>query len=233
VVPFAVGGLLAMVLVAIAVLPLTVSAFAYARVEARNRRAWTSVGRPPVRLGDGPYRGVEIVARRLARAPLLVRAAGLACFYWAWFCLVAWIGLGLAHHEQGLFQLPVLGGILIAVVTWRTGVGLLRRDPRAVRFGRHVAGWTAAHATVVLALALALGGVDWSGPAVAFMGLSLGQAALVVAATRQHALLFGADAYLEHEGRRLPAWLALALSRRKAQRRANLLTRASHTMPGA
>jgi hypothetical protein len=219
--------------VACGVLPLTVSAFAYAFVEARHRRAWTSLSLPALRVGGGPYRGGEVVAGRLARAPLLVRAAALGCFYGSWCCLVAWAVVGFAFLEQGELLLLVLAGVVIAAATWRTGVLLLRRDPRTLRFGRRVAVGAAAHAAVVLLLAVMLGGTDWSGPAAVFAGVSCGQAGLVLAATRRHALPFAADSRPPADRQRLPAWLAMILSKRQAQRRANLLTSASQTIPGA
>jgi hypothetical protein len=215
-------GALDLLFVACAVLPLTV----YARVERRSRRAWTTVGVPAPRLGRGPYRSTEGTAGRLARAPALVRVAGVACFYWAWLGLMGWMALAVAMRDRPAFELLALVGVGTAVLTWRTGGALLRRTPGAVRFGRRVAGWTAAHAALVLALALVLGGAEWGGPAALFLGVSFGQAALVVATVRRHADLYGLDPRAELDRQRLPAWLALALSRRR------LATRTRATLPG-
>jgi CHASE2 domain-containing sensor protein len=162
-----------------------------------------------------------------------VRAAGLGCFYWSWLCLVGWVGIGLQFSERGELVALAVAGALGAVATWRSGVHLLRRKRHAVRFGRRVAATAALHAAFVLVLAAALGDASWSGPAGAFAALSLALAWLVVAATRQHAPLFAAGRGQRPDARVLPAWLALVLSKRQAQRRANLLVSASQTMPGA
>jgi hypothetical protein len=226
-------GLLGVFVVGLVLLPLTASAFAYAVVEARYRRAWTVLALPAHRVGGGPYRGGEVLPGRLRRAPLLVRAAGLGCFYWSWFCLAGWIGIGLTFSERSPLVVLAVAGTLVAVATWRVGVHLLRRRRHAVRYGRRVAAGSALHAALVLALAAAFGDASWSGPAGAFAALSLALAWLIVAATRRHAPLFAATHARGPESRVLPAWLALVLSKRQAQRRANLLASASHTMPGA
>jgi hypothetical protein len=226
-------GLLGAFVIGLILLPLTASAIAYGVVEARYRRAWTALALPALRIGGGPYRGGELVQGRLRRAPLLVRAAGLGCFYWSWVCLAGWIGIGLKFSERGELVAVAVAGTLVAVATWRAGVHLLRRTPHAVRFGRRVAATVALHAALVLGLATALGDASWSGPAGAFAALSLALAWLVVAATRQHAALFAAGHGQRLDSRVLPAWLAHVLSKRHAQRRANLLVSASQTMPGA
>jgi hypothetical protein len=226
-------GLLGAFVAGLVLLPLTASAFADAVVETRYRRAWTTLALPALRTGGGPYRGGDVQPGRLRRAPLLVRAAGLGCFYWSWFCLAGWIGIGLTFSEHGALVALAVVGTVVAVATWRVGVHLLRRRRHAVRYGRRVAAGMALHAAIVLVLAAALGDVSWSGPAGAFAALSLALAWLIVAATRRYAPLF---AELQGQGRDprvLPAWLALVLSKRQAQRRANLLASASHTMPGA
>ncbi|HEY8041640.1 MAG TPA: hypothetical protein VIF15_17665 [Polyangiaceae bacterium] len=222
-------------LVACAVLPLTASAFAYAVVEKRHRRAWTGLSaRPPLRLGAGPYRHAELPPARFRRAPLLVRAAALGCFYWGWFGLLMWLALGFVMTDVWLLEIVVLGGIAAAASTCRLAVRLLRRDAGAFAFGRRVALWTAFHATAVSALAFAVGGVDWSGPAAVFTALTVLQSVLVVTALRRHALLFAQlDDAEAHAREALPTWLARMVWRRQAQRRANFFTRASHTIPGA
>jgi hypothetical protein len=226
-------GLMGAFVIGLILLPLTASAIAYGVVEARHRRAWIALTLPALRIGGGPYRGGELVPGRLHRAPLLVRAAGLGCFYWSWLCLVGWVGIGLQFSERGELVALAVAGALVAVATWRSGVHLLRRKRHAVRFGRRVAATAALHAAFVLVLAAALGDASWSGPAGAFAALSLALAWLVVAATRQHAPLFAAGRGQRPDARVLPAWLALVLSKRQAQRRANLLVSASQTMPGA
>lgn len=220
------------VIVACAMLPLSVSALAYAFVEKRHRRAWTSLPLPVLRLGAGPYRAGEIVGGHLARAPMLVRTAGMTCFYWSWFCLVTWAVAGFQVIDRTAGQVLVGTGVLVAVAIGWTGGRLLRRDAAAARLGPRVAMVAAVHGVLVLGLVVTLGGTEWSGLAAIFTGVALAQAALVVAATRRHAALFGAERH-GAERPRLPAWLALALSKRTAQRRANRLTSASHTMPGA
>jgi hypothetical protein len=226
--------LLGALLVACAVLPLTASAFAYAFVEKRHRRAWTSLGPPAVPLGGGPYRRSEMVTARFRGAPLLVRAAAFGCFYWGWFGVLTWMALGFFVADFWPLEIIVLGGVVMAVSTFRVAVRLLGRDGRAIALGRRVAFWTALHATAVSALAFAFGGVDWSGPAAVFTSLSLLQAALVVAALRRHALLFTRQDDADAQARAaLPAWLARMVWRRQAQRRANFFTSASHTSPGA
>jgi len=226
-------GLLGVFVIMLILLPLTASAIAYGVVETRYRRAWTALTLPAQRIGGGPYRGGEVVPGRLLQAPLLVRAAGLGCFYWSWLCLAGWVGIGLKFSDRGELVALAAAGVLVAVATWRTGVHLLRRRGHAVRFGRRVAATVALHAALVLLLAATLGDASWSGPAGAFAALSLALAWLVVAATRRHAPLFAAGPSRSADAGVLPAWLARALSRRQAQRRANLLVSASHTMPGA
>lgn len=215
-----------------AFLPLTVSVFAYAFVEARNRRAWTGVAQPTLRVGGGPYRTADIVPPRLLRAPLLVRAAALGCFYWSWCCVLGWVAVGIAVSDRLPIEPLVVLGVAIAACVGRAGVRLLRRDARVVSFARRVAVATAAHATFVVILGFVLGGCDWSAPAAVFGVVSLGQAALLALAVRDHAPLFARPSDDEPVGRPLPAWLARMLAR-QAQRRANFLVNASHTSPGA
>jgi hypothetical protein len=216
-----------------AFLPITVSVFAYAFVEARNRRAWTAIPQPTVRVGGGgPYRAADIVPSRLLRAPLLVRAAALGCFYWSWFCVLAWVTVGLAGSDWLPIEALVVVSVAVAVCVGRAGVRLLRRDPRAVGFGRRVGIVSAAHATLVVVLGFVVGGNDWSAPAVVFGVVTLGQAALLVVAVRDHAPLFAWPGDSDPAGRPLPRWLARMLARR-AQRRANFLASASETSPGA
>jgi hypothetical protein len=215
-----------------AFLPITVSVFAYAFVEARNRKAWTAIAPMTVHVGGGPYRAAEIVPSRLLRAPLLVRAAALGCFYWSWFCVLAWVTVGIAGADWLPIVPLVVVSVAVALGVGRAGVRLLRRDPRAVSFARRVAVVSAAHATLVVVLAFVVGGSDWSGVAVVFGVVTFGQAALLVAAVRDHAPLFAWPRDSDAAGRPLPSWLARMLARR-AQRRANLVVNASQTSPGA
>jgi hypothetical protein len=215
-----------------AFLPLTLSVFAYAFVEARHRRAWTGLAPPTVRVGGGPYRGAEIAPSRLLRAPLLVRAAALGCFYWSWFCMLAWVAIGIAASDRLLLEPLALLGVGVAAGVGRAGFRLLRRDPRAVVTGRRVAVTSVAHATFVVLLGFVLGGRDWSAPAIVFGVVSLAQATLLAVAVRDHAPLFARSSDGEDVGRPLPGWLARLLARR-AQRRANFLASASHTSAGA
>jgi len=212
--------------------PLTVSVFAYAVVEARHRRAWTGLTPAAVRVGGGPYRAVDVVPSRLLRAPLLVRAAALGCFYWSWFCLVAWVTVGIAVSDRLPIEPVVVLGVAIAVCVGRAGLRLLRRDPRAVAYGRRVAILTAAHATLLVILGFVVGGCDWSAPAAVFGVVSLGVATLLALAVRDHAPLFARPTDAGPAPRPLPTWLARMLARR-AQRRANFLVNASQTSPGA
>ena len=215
-----------------AFLPLTLSVFAYAFVEARHRRAWTGLAPPTVRVGRGPYRGAEIMTSRLLRAPFLVRAAALGCFYWSWFCVVAWVTVGVAASDRLPIEPLVVMGIVVAICVGRAGIGLLRRDAGVVAFGRRVAVLAAAHATLLVVLGFVVGGCDWSAPAAVFAVVSLGQAALLAVAVRDHASLFARAGDGDPVGRPLPTWLARMLAR-QAQRRANFLVNASHTSPGA
>ena len=215
-----------------AFLPLSVSVFAYSFVEARNRRAWTAIPRSTVRVGGGPYRAADIVPARLLRAPLLVRAAALGCFYWSWFCVLAWVTVGIAGADWLPIEPLVVLSVAVALGVGRAGVQLLRRDPRAATFARRIAVVSAAHATLVVALVFVVGGSDWSGAAVVFGVVTLGQAALLVAAVRDHAPLFAWRGDSDPTGRPLPRWLARMLARR-AQRRANFLDSASQTSAGA
>ena len=215
-----------------AFLPITVSVFAYAFVEARHRRAWIGLARPAVRVGNGPYRVAEIVPSRLLRAPLLVRAAALGCFYWSWFCLVTWAGVGvMASTPPPIAPLAVLGAV-VATCVGRAGIRILRRDSRAVAFGRRVALGAVVHASFVVILGFAVGGCDWSAPAAVFAVVSLGQATLLALALRHHAPLFAQSGSSRPPDRPLPTWLARVLAR-QAQRRANFLASASTTRAGA
>ena len=83
-----------------------------------------------------------------------------------------------------------------------------------------------------MVLAFVIGGSDWSGAAAVFGVVTLGQAALLVVAVRDHAPLFAWPRDSDPAGRPLPSWLARVLARR-AQRRANLVVNASQTSPGA
>jgi hypothetical protein len=224
--------ILLLVLIVVAFVPLTVSVFAYAYVEKRTRRAWSGMPLAAGRTGGGPYRDAEIPRSRLERAPLFVRAAAVGCFYWSWFCLLTWIALGI-FATQRLALLPVvLAGVTMAALVARTGGRLLRRDPRVVASGRRLALGVALHSTLVVVLATLLGGDDWSGPANVFALVSLGHAALLVKALREHANLFQVGHDDKPATPALPAWLARMLLRR-AQRRANFAVSASHTRAGA
>lgn len=215
-----------------AFLPITVSVFAYAFVEARNRKAWTAIAPMTVHVGGGPYRAVDIVPARLLRAPLLVRAAALGCFYWSWFCVLGWVTVGMAGSRWLPIVPLVVVGVAVAFCVGRAGVRLLRRAPRAVVYGRRVAVGSAAHACLVVVLGFVVGGNDWSAPAVVFGAVTLGVAALLAVAVRDHAPLFAWPRDSDAAGRPLPSWLARMLARR-AQRRANLVVNASQTSPGA
>jgi len=215
-----------------AFLPLTLSVFAYAFVEARHRRAWTGLAPPTVRVGRGPYRGAEIMTSRLLRAPFLVRAAALGCFYWSWFCMLAWATVGIAASERLWLEALAGVGVVVAVFVGRAGVRLLRRDAGIVAFGRRVAVVSVSHAWALVLLGVAVGGYDWSAPATVFGVVSLGQATLLVFALRQHGPLFAEPYEGDAVARPLPRWLSRLLARR-AQRRANFLVNASHTSPGA
>jgi len=230
-----VAAAVSLLLIAVALtafLPITVSVFAYAFVEVRHRRAWAGLASPAVRVGHGPYRAALVVPSRLLRAPLLVRAAALGCFYWSWFCVVAWVTVGVAASDRLPIEPLVVMGIVVAICVGRAGIGLLRRDAGVVAFGRRVAVVTAAHATLLVVLGFLVGGCDWSAPAAVFGVVSLGQAALLALAVRDHAPLFARPSDDEPVGHLLPAWLARMLAR-QAQRRANFLVNASHTSPGA
>ena len=220
------------VFVVVGFMPLTVSVFAYAFAEKRNRREWTGLARPAVRLGGGPYRGAEVVPARLVRAPFLVRAAALGCFYWSWFCLVAWLAVGVSGSTRLLVEPLVVLGVGVAVGLARTGSRLLRRDARVVTSGRRVAIGAVAHATLVVLLAFLVGGGDWSAPAAVFGLVTLALAALLAVALRDHAALFACPSSVTSGSGPLPSWLARILARR-AQRRANFLASASHTSAGA
>jgi hypothetical protein len=213
-------------------LPLTASVFAYAFVEARSRRRWTGVARPALALGGGPYRAAEMAPARLVRAPWLVRAAALGCFYWSWFCLMAWVGVGVLDSECLAVEPVVVLGVAVAMWLARTGVRLLRRDARVVASGRRVAVGAAVHATLVVVLGFVGGGGDWGAPAAVFGAVSLALATLVASALRAYAPLFALPGTDAAAARRRPAWLARLLARR-AQRRANFLASASHTRAGA
>ncbi|HEY3816571.1 MAG TPA: hypothetical protein VGL81_05345 [Polyangiaceae bacterium] len=209
---------LIIVVIVTAFLPVTLSVFAYAFVEARHRRAWAVLARPAVRLGDGPYRAADVAPSRLQRAPLLVRAAALGCFYWAWFCMLAWVLVGFSASDRLLFGPLAVVGVLVAASVGRAGARLLRRDARAVAFGRRVAVVSAVHATLLVFLGFAVGGADWSAPAAVLGVVSIGQAALLVRALGEHAPLFAppGDA-LAGQGP-LPAWLARMLARHSRNR---------------
>jgi hypothetical protein len=230
-----VAAAVSLLLVAVALtafLPITVSVFAYAFVEARHRRAWAGLASPTVRVGAGPYRVADVVPARLVRAPLLVRAAALACFYWSWFCMLAWVTVGLAASDRLPVESFVVLGVVVAVCVGRTGVRLLRRDPRAVATGRRVAIAAAAHATLVMLVGFLVGGGDWGAPAAVFGVVTLGVATLLAVALRDHAPLFVRLDDPDAAARPVPSWLARLLERR-AQRRANFLASASHTSAGA
>jgi hypothetical protein len=210
---------LLVVLALMAFLPLTLSVFAYAFVEARHRRAWATLPSPMLRLGGGPYRAADVPRPRLERAPLLVRAAALGCFYWSWLCMLAWITIGVAGSERLAIEPLVVVGFAVAVWVARVGVRLLRRDPRVVAFGRRVGAVSVAHATALVVLGFALGGSDWSGPAAVFGVVALAQATLVVLALRVHTPLFAQPHVDAHPGDPLPSWLARMLARRSRNRR--------------
>jgi len=212
-----VAAAVSILLIAIALtafLPVTVSVFAYAFVEARHRRAWTGLAPATVRVGVGPYRAVDIVPSRLLRAPLLVRAASLGCFYWSWFSILAWVTVGIAAADRLPIEPLVVLGVAVAVCVGRAGIRLLRRDPRAVASGRRVAIATAAHATLVVLLGFGLGGADWGALAAVFGVVSVGQAAFLALAVRDHAPLFAPSRDREPAVRALPSWLARMLARR-------------------
>ncbi len=215
-----------------AFLPVTLSVFAYAFVESRHRRAWTRLAPPAVHLGAGPYRAADVVTSRLQRAPLLVRAAAVGCFYWAWFSILGWVTVGVAASERLWLDALAGLGVVVAVYVARAGVRLLRRDPRAVGFGRRVAVVSVAHAWALVLLGVFVGGYEWSGPATVFGVVALGQATLLVLALRDHGPLFALPPDGDAAPRPLPTWLSRMLAR-QAQRRANFLASASHTSPGA
>ena len=175
------GGLL----MAVALLPLSVSTLAYALVETRHRGAWARTPRA-ARLGHGPYRTVEVVPLRLRRAPLLVRAAALTGIYWAWLTMGGWLLAGLALRTAPLLEPVAAAGVLVAALTWSAGCRLLRRDPGAVRFGRWVAAAIVAQVAVTSLVALVAGGEDALGLALTLGSLSLAQSALLVLAVRRH-----------------------------------------------
>lgn len=183
-------GILGALVMAVALLPLTASTFFYALVEQAHRSAWTRAPQSP-HLGSGPYRRTQLPVVRMRRAPWLVRAAALACFYWSWFSVGVWVVVGLALRATALLEVVAIAGILVAVWTGRAGGKLLRRDDRLVKAGRRAAVATAVHVGLVTVLARALGGEDLGGPAMVFGGLSLGQTFLLVAALRRHQDLFG------------------------------------------
>jgi hypothetical protein len=201
-----------------AFLPITLSVFAYAFVEARNRRAWTSLESPALRVGGGPYRAADVPRPRLERAPLLVRAAAFGCFYWSWLCMLAWVTIGVSESDRLAIEPLVVLGFAVAVWLGRAGVRLLRRDPRAVAFGRRVAAVNAGHAALVVVLGFALGGPDWGAPAAVFGGVALAQATLLVLALRVHAPLFALPPATGPAGEPLPRWLARLLARRSRRR---------------
>ena len=206
--------MLAAILVAVALLPLTASTFAYAFVEQRHRGAWTRIP-ASAHLGAGPYRRVELPVVRFRRAPLLVRAAALTCFYWSWVSVGVWVAVGVASRGIPELELGVLAGLLVAVATWRAGGKLLRRDARAVVFCRRVAFATTLCVAATSALAILLGGLDVGGLVLVLGGVTIGQALLMVAALKRHGELFMAP---EKPLDRLPAWLARLLSSRRRLR---------------
>jgi len=224
--------ILVVVLTGVAFVPLTLSVFAYAYVEKRTRREWSGLPLTAARTGGGPYRDAEVAPPRLERAPLFVRAAALGCFYWSWFCLLTWIALGVFAMQRLALVPVVLAGVAVAALVARAGRQLLGRDPRVVASGRHLALGVAVHSTLVVVLATVLGGDDWSGPANVFALVSLGHAALLVAALREHAALFQTGHGDKPATQALPLWMARLLLRR-AQRRANFVVSASHTRAGA
>jgi hypothetical protein len=215
-----------------AFLPLTISTFAYAWAEKRHRRAWVGLAQPPVRVAGGPYRGGELVAARLRRAPLALRLAAVSAFYWSWCCAMAWIVVAFCASGMPPADLLVLTGLGVAALVGRAGLKLLRRDSNAACFARRAALVALVHGLLLATCATASFTADWAGLTLLFAVLAAGQAALLATAARRHAPLF---ALRSHDGPAtapLPGWLARLLARRP-QRRANFFTSASQTSPGA
>lgn len=197
-----------------AFVPFTASVFAYARVEKRHRSAWAGLAQHTVHVDAGPYRGSVIVPARLDRAPALVRAAALGCFYWSWFCALTWVGVGVVGRELPVLAPVVVAGVAVALSLAWTGKRLLRRDTRVVSSGRRVAIGAGVHAACVVMLAVGLGGVDWGGPALVFAGVTVAVAALLVLAVRRNAWLFVHPRRDGAASPSLPVWLARMLARR-------------------
>jgi hypothetical protein len=234
-------GVVLMLGIAFALLPLGVSFLAYRRIERRHRHAWTSLTTRRVRLGSGPYRTAEVASTHSVRAPRLVRAAALGCIYWGWFCTLAWLAVASALPAFPQIELLALAGIVLALATARAGLHLARRDDDADGTARRIACWSVVLALVVFGIPCAVaatpGGndaLDWVGAAAVYAVVTTLLAALLLVTIRRHARDFARAAdHARGACDGLPGWLARVLSRRNLQRRANFLASASHTIPGA
>jgi hypothetical protein len=174
----------------------------YLVVEARGIGRFREV--PTASSPSSPYRSRG--ARRLARAPRLVRAAAFGCFASAHLvgpalCLL----VGAFRSDGAVFVL--LPGIVLAALTWCCGWLLLLRSPEAARTVHQAARATLlAYPAMLGFLALHLVAVEqWLGnrcvygvPILAGLGflgaLALPQAALMRLTAKMHAGVFARGA---------------------------------------
>jgi hypothetical protein len=174
-------------------IPLSIPAFAYARVEKRTRRAWAGLPGPTTSSGEGPYRNGRVPGVPLVRAPLLVRAAAMSGYYWACVSALAWAVVAATAPREVACPLAALGAGVILLLA-QVGSRLLRRDGRVVTTGPRVAVIEAAHGVLVVALAAALPGQDSVALAVVFALPAIAHATLLAAAVRSHRDLLGLQA---------------------------------------
>jgi hypothetical protein len=163
---------------------LTVSVFAYARDEKRGRTAWAGLPASPA-VPQGPaYRQVLVVSSRLERAPPLVRAAALSGYYWSWVSALSWVLVAvLVRHAS--FWLIAAAGLLVAGLVVRASKQLLQRTTRVVVSGTRVAMGAAAHAVLLVGVAMASDN-EWLSGALVFAPFALGQAAVLGAGIRRN-----------------------------------------------
>jgi hypothetical protein len=233
-------GVLFLLGVAFALLPLSVAVVAYRLVERRHRDAWAPVAARTVRVGSGPYRAAEIATCHVVRAPPLVRASALGCTYWGWFCLIAWTAVASALPAFPEVELLAFVGVVFAAATARAGLRLLRRGDSAAASARGVAVWSVVLAPLVVGVPGVVAAspegrdaLDWVGPAAVYALVTALLAGLLWLTVHRHAGDFARGDEPRSAPERLPGWLARVISKRRLQRRANFLASASHTIPGA
>jgi hypothetical protein len=203
----------------------------YFVLERRHRDVWARVPLAPRQVASGPYRGSSAVVGHQRRAPRLVRAAALSCFLMGPMFLPG-LGLGLVGlfvYGVGLVSIP---GLVIAARVWMAGAHLLSGTPERLVLAREAARWSVVWNSL-LAVPCALAAAWWGSTllydgeaasrdatvffvlaslTLAYVAVSLAQAALVARATRDVV-----EPAVRERAPVVPEWLRRLVDRRRSR----------------